>query len=174
MNEMPLQAFGVQVAGIGLLLRSGEALEYLPEARIHPLPLAGPGVAGLVQVHGQALVTVTAEPIHQRHPWRVIQRPVLVVCAGAQPGAESDTRSAVPTQRKTSVHSGALCIDSPPRALQGLTALVDYPRPACLFADCLLAPMASGLAHEPDGQDPQRRPWWQVDLSCLFKTLAGV
>lgn len=140
--------FGVRVAGVGLLLPQGEPLEYLAAAPVHPLPLCGPRVAGLVQLRGHPVVVLDAAVATARAGSPIPRRAVLVI--GAAPDA------------------AGLCVDGPPEPVHPEPVAGHVAAPDCAFRQALGEP----LAQAPDARGGARL-WWRFDARRLFELLAG-
>lgn len=141
--------FGVRVAGVGLLLPQGEPLEFIAAAPVYPLPLAGPRVAGLVQLRGHPVVVLNAGAAAATAAGPIARRAVLVI--GSAPDA------------------AGLCVDTPPEPLEPLepgAVAEGVATPACAFLGALGEPVTA-TAGSGDGI------WWRFDARRLFELLAG-
>ncbi|HEY5632990.1 MAG TPA: hypothetical protein VIT02_04445 [Burkholderiaceae bacterium] len=140
----PAQAYGFTLGRVDLLLDPADDAQYVADATVYPLLLAPPRVLGLIQVRGQPVPVLDADP----QPQRLAQRPdrvqVLVVGGGFD--------------------AGALRVEHPPRAVELAPgdATQAPPHPECAFAGALRAP-----ARDSDG-----RWWWRFDAPQLFRALA--
>lgn len=140
----PAQAYGFTLGRVDLLLDPADDAQYVADATVYPLFLAPAGVLGLIQVRGQPVPVLDADP----QPQRLAQRPnhvqVLVVGGGFD--------------------AGALRVEHPPQAVAlapGETSAAP-PRPECAFANAL---------REPE-RDSGGRWWWRFDAPQLFRALA--
>jgi len=134
--------FGTELAGVPVLLPAGAALEFVPSAAVHPLPLAPRRVLGLMQLRGQPLVVV--DPAREPVPASAAQSlPVLVV--GTPPEA------------------AALRVAAAPRALKLGAAQPSAALPDCRFASALGAALSD--ASRSGGV------WFEVDPARLFAEL---
>lgn len=142
MSQGPSSSFGVRLAGVGLLLPGGEALDYLASAPVYPLPQAARRVVGLTQLRGHPVVVLdgAVEPLAPAST--VFRMPVLVI--GAPPDG------------------AALVVDAPPQAVRVAGPASGTPRPQCPFADALEAAVG----------DDAGQAWWIFDARRLFATLA--
>lgn len=157
--------FGVRLAGVPVLFPAGEALEYLPEAVVFPLPLVPRRLRGLMQLRGHPVAVFdprdSAEGAHGERPQ------VLVIGQAA--------------------HAAALVVEQPPRlvALAPPESGGDGSGDAAVTADVTddgsdpLDPGASArsasfhAALSAPVRDVSGRRWWPVDPSALFAELGG-
>ncbi|MGD9943819.1 MAG: chemotaxis protein CheW [Burkholderiaceae bacterium] len=140
-----LSRFGTELAGVPVLMPAGIALEFVPAAGVHPLPLAPRRVRGLMQLRGQPLLVIDpADPAAPGQGPATTTAGVSVLVVGTPPEA------------------AALVVPAAPRAVR-ITAPVPARAPRCGFADAL------GTAHA----DAARAGgfWFDVDPEQLFAAL---
>jgi hypothetical protein len=154
--------FGLRLAGVPVLFPAGEALEYLPEAVVFPLPLAPRRLRGLMQLRGHPIAVFdprdAAEAAHGERPQ------VLVIGQAA--------------------HAAALVVEQAPRAvaLAPLASAGREPADSAVDADAADDPLDQGArarsasfhaALSAPVRDVSGRRWWPVDPSALFAELGG-
>jgi chemotaxis signal transduction protein len=139
-----MQAFGVTLGGVPVLLEPGLPVEYLVDVEVYPMPRASTGMLGLLQLRG--LVCPVFDPAERPRGASELsfRCNVLVIGTGAS--------------------AGAVCVSQPPQAVE-CRSKVEQPRPDLAFADCL------SEAWE-DAAD-RKRVWWRFQPEVLFERLAG-
>jgi len=154
--------FGLRLAGVPVLFPAGEALEYLLEAVVFPLPLVPRRLRGLMQLRGHPVAVFdprdAAEAAHGERPQ------VLVIGQAA--------------------HAAALVVEQPPRvvALAPLESSDRGPGDSAVAADAADDPLDQSAcarsasfhaALSAPVRDLSGRRWWPVDPSALFAELSG-
>lgn len=157
--------FGLRLAGVPVLFPAGEALEYLPEAVVFPLPLVPRRLRGLMQLRGHPIavfdprdlaegvrggrpqVLVVGQPAHAA-ALVVEQPPRVVALAPLEPAGHGSADSAVMADV---ADEGGDPLDAGARAR------------SASFSAALSAPV----------RDVSGRRWWPVDPSALFAELGG-
>lgn len=143
--------FGVCTAGLNLLLDEGQSAEYLPQARVFPIPRVSRRLRGAAQVRGH---------------------PVLVFCADLAPPEKLPLVQTCPIVLLTGHEPAvALMVVRPPVLLERAEATTAEP-PASGFASALGRAwrVRSLMADGPAVLDPEL--WWDTDLQNFFEALA--
>jgi chemotaxis signal transduction protein len=149
-------SFGVRLAGLPVRLPVGTALEFVPQASLHPLPLAPARVAGLMQLRGQ---------------------PIVVLDASASRETGSAAASAALAPRDVLVvgtlpHAAGLLVDGAPQRLAEEAATLDLPLARvdaladCPFFDAIVSHHGAPAAGGEEGAE-----WYDVDPSRLIAAL---
>lgn len=147
-SEPGAARFGIRLGGVAVVMPAGTPLEYVADTVIHPLPLAVPRVAGLMQLRGQPIVVLdAATPLLRAQVLR--HHAVLVI--GQPPEA------------------AAVLVEEAPQALAALApdmkAGADAARPdsSCAFAAALGARLT-----DPGKADDY---WYEVEPTRVFELL---
>lgn len=143
--------FGICMAGVNLLLDEGQSAEYLPQARVFPIPRVARRLRGAAQVRGH---------------------PVLVFCGDLAPPEKLPLVQTCPIVLLTGHEPAvALMVSRPPLLLERAEATTAQP-PESGFS------IALGRAWRvrtlmADSETPlDDQLWWETDLQSYFEALA--
>lgn len=147
---MTQASFGVRLAGLPVRMPAGTPLEFVPQATLHPLPLATARVAGLMQLRGQPLVVLDAAPDDASGSGATLAtHDVLVV--GTLPNA------------------AALLVDGAPQSVPDDVAALGLPiERAGVLVDC---PFFEAIVSHRIVEGVDGAQWYEVDPSRLFAAL---
>jgi len=149
MTQAP--SFGVRLAGLPVRMPAGTPLEFVPQATLHPLPLAPARVAGLMQLRGQPLVVLDASPIDG-------------ASAAGAPLAAHDMLVV-----GTLPNAAALLVDGAPQIVPDDPAALGLPiERAGVLADC---PFFDAIVSHRIVEGGDGAQWYEVDPSRLFAAL---
>jgi hypothetical protein len=154
--------FGLRLAGVPVLFPAGEALEYLPEAVVFPLPLVPRRLRGLMQLRGHPVAVFDPRDAADGAQG---ERPQVLVIGHASDAA-------------------ALVVEQPPRlvALGPRESADGGPGDAAVAEDAADDPLDQAArarsasfhaALSAPVRDASGRRWWPVDPSALFAELGG-
>lgn len=157
-------SFGVRLAGIPVRLPAGTALEFVPQASLHPLPLAPARVAGLMQLRGQPIVVLDASASRGTGS-----------ATGSDAGSAAASVALAPHDVLvvgTLPHAAGLLVQGAPQRLAEDAATLELPLARVdALADCPFFDAIVSHHGAPAGGGEEGADWYDVDPSRLIAAL---